>query len=66
MPYAKGGWTGWTSYARQNYYPRLMEPDGRIYFAGDFLSYLPGWQEGAIQAAWLQVESLHARVMQGS
>ena len=65
MPYAKGGWTGWTAYARQNYYPRLMEPDGRIYFAGDFLSYLPGWQEGAIQAAWLQVESLHARVMQG-
>jgi len=66
MPYAKGGWAGWSPYARQNYYPRLMEPDGRIYFAGDFLSYLGGWMEGAIEAAWLQIENLHARVMSGT
>jgi len=66
MPYAKGGWAGWSNYGRQNYYPRLMEPDGRIYFAGDFLSYLGGWMEGAIEAAWLQVENLHSRVMQAS
>ena len=65
MPYAKGGWAGWSPYARQNYYPRMMEPDGRIYFAGDFLSYVAGWMEGAIEAAWLQVENLHTRVMQG-
>lgn len=64
MPYAKGGWAGWSAYGRQNYYPRFMEPDGRIYFAGDFLSYLGGWMEGAIESAWLQVENLRTRVMQ--
>jgi monoamine oxidase len=64
MPYAKGGWAGWSAYGRQNYYPRLMEPDGRIYFAGDFLSFLGGWMEGAIEAAWMQVENLHRRVVQ--
>lgn len=65
MPYAMGGWANWSAYARENYYPRLMEPDGRIYFAGDFLSQIPGWMEGAIQASWLQIEKLHQRAMQG-
>lgn len=66
MPYALGGWANWSTYARQNYYPRLLEPDGRIYFAGDFLSHLAGWMEGAIQAAWLQIGKLHERAMANS
>lgn len=61
MPYALGGWTSLTDYAQKTYYPRLAEPDGRIYFAGDFLSHVPGWQEGAIEAAWIQIEKLHER-----
>lgn len=28
-------------------YDELNKPDGRIYFAGDYLSHLVGWQEGA-------------------
>ncbi|HEY8445652.1 MAG TPA: flavin monoamine oxidase family protein [Thermomicrobiales bacterium] len=64
MPYAMGGWAGWSNYARENYYPRLLEPDGRIYFAGDFISQIPGWMEGAIQSAWMQIEKLHERAMQ--
>lgn len=63
-PYALGGWSSWTPYAREEYYPHLLEPDGRVYFAGDFLGYLPGWMEGAIEASWLQVEKLHQRVSQ--
>lgn len=65
MPYAMGGWANWSNYGKQNFYPRLLEPDGRIYFAGDFISQIPGWMEGAIQAAWLQIDKLHQRVMQG-
>lgn len=62
MPYALGGWTNLAAYSLEKYYPRLAEPDGRIYFAGDFLSHVPGWQEGAIEAAWIQIEKLHERV----
>jgi monoamine oxidase len=62
--YSLGGWSGWSEDDRERYYPVLLEPDGRIYLAGEMLSYLPGWQEGAISAAWMQVEKLHQRVMQ--
>jgi monoamine oxidase len=64
--YSLGGWAGFTTAQRQLYYPRLIEPDNRIYLAGDFLSYLSGWQEGAFEAAWIQVEALHKRVMQAA
>lgn len=65
QPYALGGWSSWSSTAREEYYPRLLEPDGRIYFSGDFLGYVPGWMEGAIQASWRQINLLHQRVVQG-
>ncbi len=60
MPYQRGGWATYDDNTRQ-FYPRLLEPDGRVYLAGDHLSYLPGWQEGAIQSAWQQIEKLHLR-----
>jgi monoamine oxidase len=28
-------------------YDELNKPDGRIYFAGDYLIHIVGWQEGA-------------------
>ena len=62
--YSLGSWSGWTSQGRQQYYPTLLEPDGRIYLAGEMLSWVPAWQEGAISAAWMQLEKLHERVMQ--
>jgi monoamine oxidase len=62
--YSNGGWSGWSSDALQQYYPTLLEPDGRVYLAGEMLSHAPAWQEGAIAAAWMQIEKLHARVMQ--
>ncbi|HXF60051.1 MAG TPA: FAD-dependent oxidoreductase [Caldilineaceae bacterium] len=62
VPYSLGGWPAYNSRTREQYYPRLLEPDGRIYLVGEHLSYLPGWQEGAVRAAWLQSEKLHRRV----
>jgi monoamine oxidase len=62
--YSNGGWSGWSSDARQTYYPTLLEPDGRVYLAGEHLSWVAAWQEGAISAAWMQIEKLHSRVMQ--
>lgn len=43
--------------------PKLNTPDGRIYLGSAALSTSPGWQEGAISAAWATVKRLHERVM---
>ena len=62
--YNEGGWTQWSPRDRQQHLPVLREPQGRIYFAGDYLSGLAGWQVGAIESAWSQIEKLHANAAQ--
>ena len=57
-----GGWAQWSDEARASSYPILCEPDGRLYLAGEHMSYLPGWQAGGIESAWQQIGKLHARV----
>jgi monoamine oxidase len=64
-PYSLGAWPSYTSESREQVMPILQEPDGRIYLVGEHLSYVNAWMEGAVQAAWMQVEKLHTRVMQG-
>lgn len=62
--YSLGGWASWTDATRENAYPILNEPDGRVYLAGEHLSYLTGWQAGGIESAWIQIEKLHQRAAQ--
>jgi len=59
-----GGWAEWSETGRKEAYPVLCEPDGRLYLAGEHLSYLGGWQAGAIESAWQQIAKIHARVQQ--
>ncbi|WP_405885502.1 flavin monoamine oxidase family protein [Streptomyces sp. NBC_01384] len=44
-------------------YKPLNEPTGRVYFAGDWLSYTDAWQHGAFSSARKAVQALHARVL---
>ena len=62
VQYNLGGWAQWSDEGRRDAYPILCEPDGRIYLAGEHLSYITGWQEGAIESAWKQIAKLHKRV----
>ena len=62
VQYNLGGWAQWEDDARRDAYPKLLEPDGRIYLAGEHLSYLTGWQEGAIESAWQQIAKIDKRV----
>lgn len=39
-------------------YAHLEKPQGRTYFAGDYLSHLVGWQEGAILSAHHAIERI--------
>ncbi|HWV22963.1 MAG TPA: flavin monoamine oxidase family protein [Thermomicrobiales bacterium] len=64
-PYSLGAWPDYNPQLRAEVMPTLQEPDGRIYLVGEHLSYVNAWMEGAVQAAWMQVEKLHTRVMQG-
>lgn len=64
-PYSLGAWPSFTRESREQVMPVLQEPDGRIYLVGEHLSNVNAWMEGAVQAAWLQVDKLHTRVMQG-
>lgn len=50
VPFQEGGWADWTDVA-PIHYQTLLEADGRVIVAGDQVSYLPGWQEGAMLSA---------------
>ena len=40
----------------------LLRPDGAVHFAGDQVTALSGWQEGAVLAAHEAVNAIHRRV----
>jgi monoamine oxidase len=62
--YNQGGWAEWSEAGRAADYPKLLQPEGRVYLAGEHLSYMTGWQAGAIESAWMQIEKLHHRAQQ--
>jgi monoamine oxidase len=45
-------------------YETLLQPDGPIYFVGDHVSYLIGWQEGAALSSLRAIGQLSDRVKQ--
>jgi len=62
VPYNLGAWADWTDASRKNAYPILFEGEGRVLLAGEHMSYLPGWQAGAIESAWQQIAKIHQRI----
>jgi monoamine oxidase len=64
--FSEGGWITWPDDTRggpETPYGRLLQPAGRVYFAGDYLSYAIAWQHGAFESARQVVMDLHARVL---
>lgn len=66
IPYNLGCYTAYSPIARESFYPVLMESDGVIYLAGEHMSYLIGWQEGAILSGLETVEKIHQRVQESN
>jgi monoamine oxidase len=59
VPYNLGSWI--SHFGAKNAlagYDRLTEPDGAIYLAGDHVSHLVGWQEGAALSAHRAVSKI--------
>jgi monoamine oxidase len=61
-PYIEGGWVGWAQQPSPQY-DRLLQPTGRVYMAGDWLTFLIAWQAGAFDSARAVVSQLHSRVL---
>ena len=62
MPYSLGGWAEWSEEDRDGAYRLLNQVEGSIYLAGEHLSYLTGWQEGAILSAYQAIAKINAKV----
>ena len=62
VPFTGGGWADWSRDARSNYYPTLLKGDGPFLFAGEHMSYLTGWQEGAVRSAHFTLQDIAARM----
>jgi len=61
IPYNLGSWI--SGFGRSGVsVDRLLEPDGRIYFAGDHTSHLVGWQEGAALSAYRTMNQIGIEV----
>jgi monoamine oxidase len=43
-------------------YEQLDKPEGRTLFAGDYLSHLVAWQEGAVLSAHRTIERMTATI----
>jgi monoamine oxidase len=62
VPYNLGAWAEWSDDARKSAYPVAFEGDGLVLLAGEHMSYLPGWQAGAIESSWQQIARIHQRL----
>jgi monoamine oxidase len=51
----------WTDALRDRWFNLLRTPVGNHYLIGDQMSYLPGWQEGAIYSAWHALADIDRR-----
>lgn len=51
----------WTDSLRERYYKSLAQMDGRLVLAGEHVSYIPAWQEGAVLSALDAITRLHAK-----
>jgi len=63
QPHIEGGWVGWPSRGAE--YKLLNQPQGNVYYAGDWLSYEIAWQHGSFESARKVVTDLHQRVLKG-
>jgi monoamine oxidase len=61
VPFSMGPWVHWPEGPSAEY-KLLNQPDDRIYLAGEHLSHVNGWQEGAVLSAHRVVSEICQRV----
>ena len=61
MPWINGCFGNWTDAMREQHYKDLAQVDGRLVLAGEHVSYIPAWQEGAVLSSLDALQRLHAK-----
>ena len=56
----------WNEALCTQWFTRLESPVGNHYLIGDQVSFLPGWQEGAVHSAFYAIADIDARVSGGA
>jgi len=62
IPYSLGCYANNHLSESEAAYLHLNKPEGRTYFAGDYLSHLVGWQEGAVLSAHYAIERISGHI----
>ena len=62
VPWSRGSWRSESAAAHQGIAP-LREPDGRLYFAGDYMTDMSSWMQGAFESAREVATALHRRAL---
>jgi monoamine oxidase len=60
--FSQGAWISGSGDYYKGPYKAFLEPDGRIYFAGDFCSHLLTWQEGAVLSSHRTINMISEHV----
>ena len=63
VPWTLGCAGNWSEEGRAAHYNDICALDGRIVLAGEHISRIPAWQEGAVTSALDAIGRLHKRVM---
>jgi monoamine oxidase len=59
-----GSWAAFGGNARREFQPTLLKPDGRVYLAGDHVSNINAWMQGAFESARSVATQIHLRAIQ--
>ncbi len=68
IPYQAGGWANDTAYSQPEIFERMAAADpvgGRVFMAGDWFSYWPGWQVGALDSAHFATDKIARAALGG-
>lgn len=61
MDWILGCFGNWTDELRAQHYENMAQIDNRLVLAGEHISYIPAWQEGAVLSALDAVQRLHTK-----
>jgi monoamine oxidase len=62
VPWSRGSWRSETA-AAADALAALRRPDGRVHFAGDYMTTMSSWMQGAFESARDVVMAIHARAL---
>jgi monoamine oxidase len=62
VPWSRGSWRSETAAAHEAL-AALQRPDGRVHFAGDYMTNMSSWMQGAFESAREAVMAIHTRAL---